>query len=223
MAKPSEEHRDPQSPSARIAAGLAKLGLVFRHEAWRSSGERGLTPTQSQILSTISSEQAPLGLKAVAERLAITMATASEAVSTLVEKELLSKTRSSTDARAVVLKLTAKGKRQAAYAGEWPVNVLHAADSLPMEDQAGLVRGLIGMIRVLQENGAVPTAKMCVGCRFFRPNEHRSGPKTHHCDYIKAPIGDVDLRLDCPEMEPVTEEAATKLWQLFVRGERLKA
>lgn len=207
------------STSRHIMAGLAKLSLVMRHEAWRASGRRGLTPTQSQILTMIAGSREPLGIKSIAEHLAVTMGTASEAVSSLVEKGLARKEARADDGRAVFVALTAKGKREASKAAEWPESMLGAIKSLPDQEQAGLLRGLIGMVRSLQEQGAVPTARMCVGCRYFRPNEYPGQSKPHHCRFIDAPIADADLRLDCEEMEPVEAVDRARLWRVFIEGE----
>ncbi|MCA9233455.1 MAG: winged helix-turn-helix transcriptional regulator, partial [Planctomycetales bacterium] len=100
--------------AAQVAAGLAKLALVFRHEAWQATGEHGLSPTQAQILAVVAGASQPIGLSAVADQLAITAGTASAAVSTLVGKGLVVKQRAADDGREIRLKLTAKGKRLAA-------------------------------------------------------------------------------------------------------------
>jgi len=210
---PSSAH---PSTVERILAGLAKLSLVMRHEAWRVSGERGLTPTQSQILSAVAGSRGPIGIKSVAQQLAVTMGTASEAVSALVDKGFIEKRADERDGRAVVLRLTRAGRREAARARQWPDTMLEAVQSLPEPDQAALLRGLIGMVRFLQEQGAVPTARMCVRCRYFRPNAHAGTDKPHHCMFIDAPIADADLRLDCDEMEPAPAELLPQLWSDFI-------
>lgn len=210
---------DPQSLPNRVAAGFAKVSLVLRHEAWQSAGQKGLTPTQAQILSLIAAAPDEIGLKAVSANLAITAGTASEAVSALEAKDLLRKQRSADDGRALVLKLTAAGRRAARAAARWPDTVLQAAASLTADEQAGLVRGLVAMVRSLQQQGLVPPARMCVECRYFRPHAHAGARQPHHCEFIDAAIGDADLRLDCPEMEPVAAGASGALWDLFVHGE----
>lgn len=219
----STRSRQPNEACAsQVATGLAKLALVFRHEAWQATGEHGLSPTQAQILAVIAGSLAPVGLSGVAEQLAITAGTASAAISTLVEKRLIEKRRSRQDGRAITLRLTARGRRIASTAAEWPGTVLSAAAALPDRDQAGLVRGLVALIRELQEKGAVPTSRMCVGCKYFRPNEYPGERKKHHCQYIDAPIGDSDLRVDCAEMEPISAELAPRLWRVFVEGRPLE-
>lgn len=209
------------STGQRIVAGLAKVALVFRHSQWQTSGRRGLTPTQSQILALIAGcgKQTPPGVKAVAERLAVTTATASEAVAALVEKGLVRKEADETDGRAVVLRLTARGAREAGNAAEWPAAIVDALEAMPESERAPLLRGIVGMVRTMQERGLVPTSRICVECRYFRPNEYPLQAKAHHCLYIEAPIGDADLRLDCAEMEPADEPA--RLWEVFVNGKPL--
>lgn len=209
---------DALDPGERIMAGLAKLSLVMRHEAWRAAGSRGLTPTQAQILAILGGSTTPLGVKAIAQQLAVTVGTASGAISTLVAKGLVAKETDEADGRAIVLTLTTSGRQEAEQAAKWPDAMLHAIGALPRNEQAGLLRGLVGMVRALQEQGAVPTARMCVGCRYFRPNEYPDQPKPHHCQFIDAPIGDTDLRIDCDEMEPAAAEIQPVLWNVFLNG-----
>ena len=94
------------SVSDRILAGLSKLALVMRHESWQSAGKRGLTPTQAQILSVLAGSPDDIGLKEVARQMAITLGTASEAITALVAKGMVRKARSVADGRAIVLALT---------------------------------------------------------------------------------------------------------------------
>ncbi|MBL9030096.1 MAG: winged helix-turn-helix transcriptional regulator [Phycisphaerae bacterium] len=209
------------SVSDRVLAGLSKLSLVMRHESWRSAGQRGLTPTQAQILSILAGSANPIGPKEVARQMAVTLGTASEAISALVGKGLVRKATCQSDGRAIVLTLTPRGRREAEHAGQWPASMVDAVDALPEHDRAALLRGLIGMIRTLQEQGSVPTARMCVGCTYFRPNEYPDTPKPHHCLLIDAPVADADLRIDCAEMEPAAEEVRPRLWSVFVNGQTL--
>lgn len=217
----SSAPRSNLSTAQKILAGFAKIALVMRHESWRSAGERGLTPTQAQILSILAGVPNPIGLKEVARQMAVTLGTASEAISALVGKGLVRKATCESDGRAIVLTLTPRGKREAKLAGQWPASMVDAVDALPEHERAALLRGLIGMIRTLQEQGSVPTARMCVGCTYFRPNEYPDTPKPHHCLLIDAPIADADLRIDCGEMEPAAEEVRPRLWSVFVNGKPL--
>ena len=77
------------------------------------------------------------------------------------------------------------------------------------------------MIRSLQDQGAVPTSRMCAQCRFFRPNLYPDQEKVHHCAYLEAPIADIDLRIDCGEMEPAEAELQSRLAGAFLKGVQL--
>lgn len=212
---------DEQTTARRIVAGLSKVALAFRQSQWAASGRRGLTPTQSQILAVIVGSRSPVGVKAVAEQMAVTIATASEAVATLVDKGLLSKRPDAADRRAVVLALTARGRRESSRASDWPSAIVEAIDDIPEPERATLLRGLVGMIRTMQGHGLVPMSRMCVECRYFRPNEYPGKARPHHCQFINAPIGDADLRIDCAEMEPAADADRPRLWEVFVNGQPL--
>ena len=205
------------APENQLVTGLAKLGLALRHEAWRTAGPRGLNPTQAQILVCLARGHAPR-LQELARELGVTDATASDAVSALVQKELVRKTRSSSDARALVLELSAKGKREAARASQWPDHFLSAASTLSAEEQAVLLRSLTKIIRHLQLEGRIAVARMCASCTFFRPHAHRSAARPHHCAFVDAAFGPGELRLECADHEPVAAEQAQTVWERFASG-----
>ena len=215
---------DPNSTRANISAGLFKLALVLRHESWKSSGERGLTPTQSQVLALLATlgdglgGLGGLGVTDVAEHLAITKGTVSAAVTTLERKGLIVKEAHAEDGRAVVLKLSRTGRRDARRLAQWPELLVDAIDTLPSEEQAGLLRGLLGLIRGLQEQGAIPLSRMCIECRFFHPNRYEGTERPHHCAYLDAPLANVDLRIDCAEMEPASETVRPQLLRELFGG-----
>jgi hypothetical protein len=48
----------------------------------------------------------------------------------------------------------------------------------------------------------ITVARMCVSCRFFRPDTHRMSVSPHHCALLDLPLSGADLRTDCPEHEP---------------------
>jgi hypothetical protein len=44
-------------------------------------------------------------------------------------------------------------------------------------------------------------ARMCVSCRFFRPEAHPGEESPHHCALLDLALARSDLRVDCPEHE----------------------
>ncbi len=207
----------------QAAAGLSKLSLVLRHQAWQASGRQGLTPTQAQILAHIASADGVVSVSNIADSLSITKGTASEAVSALERKGLIRKVRDPNDGRALILELTSRGRAEATQSAQRPEVVVNAVDALPDSEKAGFLRGLTGVIRTLQQQGAVPTGRMCTECRYFRPNRYRGKKKPHRCEYLKSAIADVQLRLDCPEMEPASPSVREQLVSLLFEGKQLAA
>jgi DNA-binding MarR family transcriptional regulator len=199
----------------RVTTGLAKIGIALKQQAWAEAGGRGLTPTQGQILALLRANPGGLRLRALAEQLGITAATASDSVTALHRKSLVTKEPTTGDGRGVVVLLTPTGIREAAAAATWPDFLLEAVGELSAAEQATFLRALVAMIRTLQEKGRIPVARMCVSCRFFRPFQHDDSARPHHCAFVDAPFGDGELRLDCPDFQTAPADQAAKNWQVF--------
>lgn len=208
-----EDHSD--SIATRVAIGLNKLGLAMKSRAWAGAGARGLTPTQGQILALLRGRDRALRLTQVAEELGISAPTASDSVRALVDKGLVRKARSKDDARAVALELTTSGKAEAELAASFSDFLLAAIDVLSPAEQEVFLVALIKMIGVLVERGQIPTQRMCLSCRHFRPNEHPDPELSHHCGLVDAPLRRRYLRLDCPEYAPAREEVVRRSLRVF--------
>ncbi len=201
----------------RLVAGLAKIGMALRSGAWRAGEARGLTPTQGQILALLRARgKQPQRLASIAEGLAISAPTASEAVSALVRKGLVAKLRAPDDGRAVALKLTAAGKREAARSAQWPDLLLGAVGTLAAAEREVFLRAILKIIRTLQTSGEIPVSRLCLTCRHFQPNRHAQRPSApHHCAFIDAAFGDRDLRLDCADHAEASETERDAAWLRF--------
>lgn len=208
----------------QIIHGLNKIAIVLRQEAWAMSSAEGLTPTQVQILSLLYARgEEGMGVKEVAAHLAVTPATASDAVRALDDKGYVRKKPSATDRRAVVLQLSSRGRKLARRTAQWPDFLLAAASVLDSGEQAVLHVALVKMVRSLQEQGRIPLARMCSNCTYFHPNEYPHSGRPHFCGYIEAPIGAVDLRLDCADFQEAPGEQRASTWNKFVHIETAAA
>lgn len=204
---------DDSTPQ-KIVSGLAKIGLVLRNHAWQSAGTRGLTPTQSQILGVLNGRTpSTLRLSSLAEALAITPATASDAVSALLRKGLVRKAKDPSDSRALAITLTSKGRWEAIRAAEWPDFLLAAVEALSPAEQGLFLLSLVKMIRQLQESGKIPIARMCVNCSFFTPHRYADAERPHHCGFVDAPFGSRQLRLDCGDFQPALVSIQNANWK----------
>ena len=202
-----------------ITAGLAKVAAALRNQAWEGGTARKLTPTQGQILVFLAERGVlPVRLSDVAEALCLTAATASDAVITLVEKKLVRKERSAEDQRALAMTLTAAGRRESQQTSGWAEVVRSGVKSLTSDEQRVFLRGLTKVMHSLQEQGVISVTRMCAGCNYFQPYVHADAAKPHHCGFVNKPLGEGQLRLDCPDFVPGSEVEQPRRWRQFVSG-----
>jgi len=208
-------HDDPAG--RKIAIAFSKISTVLRTEAWKGAWASGLTPTQGQILVHLLQEGGRASTPGdIAEALAVTPPTVSDALHALEEKGLITKRPNPADARSLRVALTRKGAKEAKAALQWPDLAAEVAGVLTPHEEAVLIRGLLKMIRELQVRGRIPVQRMCVDCRFFRPFAHPELPETpHHCAFVDAPFGDRDLRLGCPDHEELPQAQADVIYRRF--------
>lgn len=206
------------SIAAQVAAGLVKLSLALRHEAWREARGGGLTPTQGQVLSWLLLQargQHPTP-RELAKTLALSPATISEALNALEAKGLVRRRQTADDRRSFQVVLTDAGRKAAQASVGWSDFLAAAVDTLPPADQVALLRVLVRLIRSLQLQGKIAVARMCVSCSYFRPFVHPDPERPHHCDYVHAAFGDRQLRLECPDHEPAREDRQAAAWEAWV-------
>lgn len=216
---PNPFELEPLSAEARLASGLAKLATALRSHDWAGASKEGLTPTQGRALALLENEAEGLRLGAIAEALAVSAPTASDAMAALARKGLVERTQEGADRRAARFRLSAAGRIAAARAKEWPSFLESALAALPREEQATLNRALIAIVRALQLQGDIPIQRMCVTCRWFRPYAYPDDvERPHHCALVDAPFGDRRLRLDCREQEPASPEEQVALWDRFTKA-----
>jgi DNA-binding MarR family transcriptional regulator len=188
------------SLTQRLMVGLTKIGLAVKSQSWQEASLSGLSPTQGQILSLLrAGHPAGMRLSKVAQELAVTPATASDAVSALVDKGMVQKSKAADDRRAIAITLTPLGQQQADQTLGWSDFLKVAVSELSLEEQATFLQGLIKIIAKLQEQGQISTARMCATCQYFRPNIYEDPANPHHCAFVNAPFGDQDLQIDCPD------------------------
>jgi len=198
----------------QIAAALSRLGLFLRSAGWQAARAKGLTPTQAEILAHLA-RRGPTRGAALAEALGVTPATLSDSAAALVAKGLAERHPDPDDARASLLHLTADGAATLGQMPEAPSDLLAALRSIPSEDRAALLRGLVTLIRSLQEARAIPVQRMCVTCRHFRPNIHSDAVRPHHCAFVDAAFGDAGLRVDCGDHEEAEDRERARIWARF--------
>ena len=207
--------------SERVASGLGKIAQALRSHAWKEAGERKLTPTQGQIISSLANRRShPMRLNDIADQLRITPATASEAVGSLHAKGLIRKDVDPKDARALSIVLTAKGRSEAERVGEWPQFLSSAIGALPEDEQETFLRLIHNVLHSLQQQNTISISRMCATCDHFRPNHHDDGEKPHHCTLMNEAFGDRLLRLDCSEHVLASTLRQEENWTAILPAQR---
>ena len=200
----------------QVVAGLERIGLAMKSRTWRREGRSGLGPLQRQVLAALQSRPKHVAqVSQIAEELAVRLPTASEAVATLERKRLVRRRRSKGDGRVVTVELSTKGLRACSGNPHKPGALVTATATLSPREQAAMLTALIKLIKSLQDQGEISVARMCVSCRYFRPNQYDDPAKPHHCDYVNAPLGDMTLRVNCPEHESAPKGQADAAWTAF--------
>ena len=147
--------------------------------------------------------------------MAVRAPTATLAAQARKRKGLVRKARGTGDGRVRTITLTKAGAAEAARAAGWADFLLTAIDALTPAEQEVFLRGLLKMIRALQQRGEIPVSRMCLTCRFFRPHAHDDPAQPHQCAFVDAPFGDGQLRLECADHEPAPPAQADATWEQF--------
>jgi DNA-binding MarR family transcriptional regulator len=162
-----------------------------------------LSPIQARFLVHLLHHGDELGrVGRLAEEFGLSRATVSEAVGTLEAKGLVRREPWPRDGRVATLRLTPEGEEVAAGLSGWADVVEEQLGSFAPGEKEAVMRFLMRLISALQGAGVITVARMCVSCRFFRPDAHPGGASPHHCALLDLPLSRADLRTDCPEHEP---------------------
>ncbi len=198
---PSAPHGDVDS---KVVAALDRLGEVFRLLLREKAQEYGLSPIQARFLVYLLHHGVELRrVSQLAREFGLTQATVSDAVDSLEAKGFVGREPWPADRRVVTLRLTPEGELLAAELSAWadPIRE-HLRHSSPEESEV-VMRFLMELIGSLQRSGVITVARMCITCRFFQPDIHPGADSPHHCGLLDVPLAGSDLRIDCPEHEPI--------------------
>jgi DNA-binding MarR family transcriptional regulator len=213
----------PLSPSQqltrRLRDGLDRICVVMRADQWAIAGAVGLNPTQTHVLTFIAGRgEKGVRVGTIATQLGVTQPTATDSIASLVRKGFLTKAPDPEDTRAVTVRVTRVGRDIVRGIGLAITATERALETLSIREQTELLRLVIKTIRALQVAGAIAPQRMCVSCRYFRPNAHEDQRAPHHCAYVDAAFGAEGLRIDCDEHEALPEADRGAVWTRYVKA-----
>lgn len=207
----------PLSPlPERLHDGLERLASLQRLEQWQAASPKGLNPTQFTILRLLKRRPAGLRVKTLARELGLSQPTVTDSLLALERKGFVARHSDPKDKRALLVQLTEEGRQaETAVEGQMP-RMETALAGLSRKEQAALLHIMIKMIRALLQDEAMPTQRMCVTCRHFRPQAAPGSPKPHYCEFVRAPFGSADLQVDCGDHDAASPDRQAATWRTFI-------
>jgi len=189
-----------QNIEGKIVVALERISEAFKVLLWQKGKENGLTPLQLQVLLFINFH-APRQCKAnyLAKEFNVTKATISESIRLLLKKDLILKQVDPADTRSSFIYLTEKGKAMVQGTGGFAQAIERPIHSFSEAQKKMLFQNLLDLIEKLNRAHIVNVQRMCTSCRFYE-----RGSEGDFCRLLEKRLYAQDLRIDCPEHQPVT-------------------
>ena len=183
--------------SNKIVAGLERISEAFKVLLWEKAKLLGLSPIQIQILIFINYHKIEFcNVSHLAKEFNVTKPTISDAVKTLVNKELIEKVYSSSDSRSYAIQLSSLGKNIASEIENFAHPLKKQLNSIDNEDLESTFKMLSKLIYKLNQIGVLTVQRTCYGCKFYQKNDNQ-----HFCNLLEKGLLNSEIRIDCAEFE----------------------
>ncbi len=178
--------------TSKLVVGFERLSEVFRVLLWEKSKETGLSPIQIQILLFIKHHDSNLAnVSHLSREFNLKKPTISDAIKVLFEKDFITK-EVGEDARAYTIRLSDKGQGLTKSLETFDNPLRKTIENLNTNKQRALYDGLVKVIFELNKAGIIEVQRTCFGCKFYE-----SKGSDHYCTFIRKPLKNNELRLDC--------------------------
>lgn len=182
---------------AKIVVALERIAEVFRVSLWNIGKQHRLSPLQIQLLIFIqfhASDKCKVSY--LAQEFNLSKPTISEAIRTLLKKELIQKETDPVDTRSYTIDLTEKGKTLAAEVSFFANDMLQTFEDWDTNRKNQFYSNLLEVIIKLQKAGLISLQRTCRNCRYLQENE-----EGYFCKMLQMPLQVQGFRIDCPEFE----------------------
>ena len=178
-----------------IASCLEKLTQAQRVLLWDIAKKENLSPIQIQFMIFLSRHTDDLRkVSVLAEEYDLTRATVSDAVSNLVSKGFLVKTRMKEDKRYFTLDLTREGVKLLKKIEKWQDVLIAHISRISIKEKEKINQFLAELIKVLFDDGVINIARMCLACENI---QKRSSGKPYRCGLTGRIFTDNEINIDC--------------------------
>ena len=194
-----------ESTGNKIIVALERLSEAFRVLLWQESKETLLSPIQVQILIfLLFHRKEHCSVSYLSDEFNMTKATISESIKVLLRKNLIQKDEDPRDTRSAVITLTPEGKRIAERSSAFTSVLEGPVGHLDEDQKAIMLKGLLQLIKALNQAGIITVQRMCFSCKFYRLTADG-----HFCKLMQKPLADSEIRIDCAEHEPVQSHSGS--------------
>lgn len=197
---PSLSQKNEGGPLAiKIAAALERLSAVVTLLQAEAARRHGLSPLQARCLLLLAQLAPQKGtLSHLAREFGLSKATLSESLKVLEKKQLITRHPTPNDRRCETLVLTSKGKDLARALQNRLDPLLEVLSKRPQKSSLAFWQELLHLIYALHRAGIITVSRMCFSCI-----HHETRSTGHFCKLMKKPLKAENLRLDCPEHQPL--------------------
>lgn len=186
-----------QSLESKIVVSLERIAEAFRVLLWQKSKAHALTPIQIQILIfLLHHNEDKRKVSILAKEFNMTKATISEAIKTLEQKKLITKSYLREDTRSYQIHLTDAGKELATEISLFTKEIHAPIMALPEEAKNQLLLNLLSIIDHLYKAGVISLQRMCFTCLNY---EYRDSQQAHFCKLLNQELHPSNLRVNCQE------------------------
>lgn len=189
------EHQD--DIANKVVVGLERISEAFKVLLWEHAKVVGLSPIQIQILLFVAHHKLEMcTVSYLAQEFNITKPTVSDAVKVLLKKEFIQKKTVSTDSRSYAIALTQTGTNVLLQIEDFALPIKHQLGTIDEGEVKQLFHTITKLIYGLNTSGILSVQRNCHSCAFY---EKKS--EGHYCHFLKKPLENHEIRLDCPEHE----------------------
>lgn len=188
-----------QNLESKIAASLERISEAFRVMLWNDAKEYSLSPIQLQILVFLYfHSHDKRSVTSLSQEYNMTKATISDAVNSLLEKNLITKKIDKTDSRKFTITLTKFGNKIVNDISNFAQPLVASINQFSKKEKENLNLFLMKIIYSLVTKNIINIQRMCFTCKYFKINSKQQ----KYCLLLQLPLGNKDLRVDCAEHFP---------------------
>jgi len=179
----------------KLIYSLERLSQVYKTLLLQTQVETSLSPIQSQIIIFMFfHNDSRISVSLFASEFSVKKSTISDAVKTLVTKNLVKKEQDSLDKRKQYLKLTKDGLELAQRIQNYTLPLEESLRGFNNKEKINFFSLLTKFLGNLNNKSLLPALRICSSCYYY---EQRN--KKNYCKLLEAFLNEEEIRVDCQE------------------------